>query len=103
MAVNDAYFNDNVLDAAFDVITGTDPVATMKMYLCSIVQANNETDANVDADALAPSVTPTFTGPAAGTPSGRQLIIDSKDFAVDTGGTAVCCLLSGAELDSGRR
>jgi len=94
MAVNDAYFNDNVLDALLNYINGTSPAATMKLYLCNTVVANNATDATVDAAALAPSVTPTFQAIAAGTPSGRELEIDTKDFAVDTNGTANCFVIT---------
>lgn len=89
MAVNDAYFDDTVLDAALGVIDNA-----TKIYLTSSLVAPGSTDAAADAAALAPAVVPSFTGPAAGTPSGRQLIINTAAFAVDTNGTAVAFCLS---------
>ena len=89
MAVNDAFFDDSVLDGALDILA-----ACTDLYLVPAGTSPGDTEATVDAAALAPSVAPSFTGPAAGTPSGRELEIDTKDFAVDANGTAAAFALT---------
>lgn len=74
------YTNDSVMDAALGVIDN----ATIRT-VCS-AQPTTRTEA-ITTYALA-DATPSFTGPADGSPDGRQIIVDQNaGVAVDTSGT----------------
>lgn len=96
MAVNDAYFSDAALDACLSVISGSD-----ELYLGAGAVPTTRAEA-ISGSLTAAAVTPTFQALAAGTPSGRALEIDSKDFVVNANGTAAwfaLCTASGTTLN----
>lgn len=86
------YANDSVMDAALNKIA----TATI-MTACS-AQPTTRTEA-VTTYALA-DTTPTFTGPADGSPSGRQISVDQKtNITIDTSGSAThVALCDGSSL-----
>lgn len=88
---------DTTLDA-FLTATATFPIdAADELYVTSGQPANY---AGIPAVTLAGPFTPSFTGPAAASPNGRQLTVDQlSDQPVTTGGNATHVVLARGGTD----
>lgn len=86
------FVRDSALDAKLDDINDA-----TEYYVCT---GNPTTRAEAITNSLTASpVTPTFQSFADGTPSGRELAVDQKDFSINAGGTAATvCLCTGSVL-----
>jgi hypothetical protein len=96
MAVNDAYFSDAALDAALTEISGSDE------YYLGYGSVPTTRAAAISGSITAAAVTPTFQSIGDGTPSGRELTIDTKDFVANDNQTVAwiaLCTLSGTKLN----
>ena len=96
MAVNDAYFSDASLDAALAEIDTSDE------YYLGFGAVPTTRALAITGSITAAAVTPTFQAKVAGTPSGRALTIDSKDFTANDTQTVAwiaLCTLSGTKLN----
>jgi hypothetical protein len=96
MAVNDATFSTAALDACLTEINSSDE------YYLGYGTVPTTRAAAIAGSITAAAVTPTFQALAAGTPSGRELTIDSKDFTANSSNTVAwiaLCTATGTKLN----
>jgi len=96
MAVNDAYFSDAALDAALTEINTSDE------YYLGYGAVPTTRALAITGSITAAAVTPTFQAIVNGTPSGRALEIDTKDFTANDTQTVAwiaLCTAAGTKLN----
>ena len=96
MAVNDAVFSTAALDACLTVISGSD-----ELYMGSGAIPTTRAEA-ISGAAHAAAIVPGFQAITTGTPSGRELGVDTKDMTANAGVTLAwiaLCTLSGTTLN----
>ena len=87
------YVNPTAQDAELAAITAGSNI----LHFCSAIPANY---AGIAAVTLA-NVAPTFTGPAAGSPNGRQVSVDAKSGVAVTGnGSATHAVLANSSTST---